>query len=221
MDKKTKFIVLSLSILISVFLHFYKINQVPPCLNADEAAFGYNAYSILKTGRDEYGKFLPLRFESFKDYKLPIYTYLSIPFVALFGLNDFSTRALNLVIGLAFIPLIYFLTKELFKNEKISIISAFLTSLSPGIYILSRHAHEGVIGTFFVLLSFLFLIKYIKQPKLSNFIFTNLFLLLNAFSYQTGRVYLLFFFLLELYLLFFIIKPKIKEKLINTVILFF
>src|SRR3989338_8778590 len=169
MNKKLIVGVLLSAILISLFLHRYKQNQVPPCINADEAAFSYNAYSILKTGRDEYGKFLPLRFESFKDYKLPIYTYLSIPFVAVFGLNDFSTRALNLVIGLAFIPLIYFLTKELFKNEKISLISAFLTSLSPGIYILSRHAHEGVIGTFFVLLSLLYLVKYLKSKTIQYF----------------------------------------------------
>lgn len=221
MNKKIIILSLLLSIFISVFLHFYKLNRVPPCLNADEAAFGYNAYSILKTGKDEYGKFLPLRFESFKDYKLPIYTYLSIPFVTVFGLNDFSTRALNILIGLAFIPLIYFLTKELFKNEKISLVSAFLTSLSPGIYILSRHAHEGVIGTFFVLLSFLFLLKYLKNPKLSYFIFTNLFLLLNAFSYQTGRIYLVFFFLLELFLILFISKLESENKLIKIGLMFF
>ena len=79
MNKKIIVGVLLSAILISLFLHRYKQNQVPPCINADEAAFGYNAYSILKTGKDEYGKFLPLRFESFKDYKLPLYTYLSIP----------------------------------------------------------------------------------------------------------------------------------------------
>ena len=113
MFNKTKLILL-ICIVFSIFLHFYKINEVPPCINADEAAFSYNAYSILKTGRDEYGKFLPLRFKSFEDYKLPVYTYFSVPFIAIFGLNDFSTRALNIVIGVAFVPLMYFLLKELF-----------------------------------------------------------------------------------------------------------
>src|SRR3989338_9729577 len=110
MNKKTLTALVAFFLLISVFLHFYKINQVPPCVNADEVAFGYNAYSILKTGKDEYGAFLPLRFKSFEDYKLPIYTYLSVPFVALFGLNDLSTRALNIAIGIAFVPLMYLLT---------------------------------------------------------------------------------------------------------------
>src|SRR3989337_3912399 len=106
--KKKTLLTLAVCVLTSLFLHFYNINEIPPCINADEAAFGYNAYSILKTGKDEYGAFLPLRFKSFEDYKLPLYTYLSVPFVALFGLNDFSTRALNIVIGISFIPLIFF-----------------------------------------------------------------------------------------------------------------
>lgn len=219
MFKKKKFLLLCIAVGVSVLLHFYKLNEVPPCINADEAAFGYNAFSILKTGRDEYGKFMPLRFESFKDYKLPIYTYLSIPFVAIFGLNDFSTRALNIVVGIAFVPLMYFLVKELFKKERIALIAAFLTSLSPGIYLLSRHAHEGVIGTFFILLSLLFLLKYLKSAKLYFFILTNVFLFLNAFSYQTGRIYLIFFFVLEFLIVIFAKKPKTEKPFLKVIIL--
>jgi len=46
-------------VLLSAIIFFAGLNLVPPCLNADEASFSYNAYSILKTGRDEYGKFPP------------------------------------------------------------------------------------------------------------------------------------------------------------------
>src|SRR4030066_170556 len=47
--------------LIALFLRFYKIDSVN-CLNLDEAAFGYNAYSLLLTGKDEYGTRYPLEF---------------------------------------------------------------------------------------------------------------------------------------------------------------
>lgn len=224
MNNKLIIIGLVICIFIGIFLHFYKINQIPPCLNADEAAFGYNAYSILKTGRDEYGAFLPLRLKSFDDFKLPIYTYLSIPFVALFGLNEFSTRFLNILIGVAFIPTMYFLTKELFNNKKTALIAAFLTSINPGIYILSRQAQEGVIGAFFVLLSFLFLIKFLKTNQFKSFLMANLFILLNAFSYQSGRVYLVFFFLLQLFYLFSLkeLRKHVPLKiLVITFVLFF
>ncbi len=219
MYKKKTFLLLCVAIAVSAFLHFYKLNEIPPCINADEAAFGYNAFSILKTGRDEYGKFMPLRFESFRDFKLPIYTYLSVPIVAIFGLNDFSTRALNIAVGIAFVPLMYFLVKELFNKEKIALISSFLTTLSPGIYILTRHAHEGVIGTFFILLSLLFLLKYLKSPRLRYFLYANLFLVLNAFSYQTGRIYLLFFFVLEVLILLLEKKSNGNKRVIKICLL--
>ena len=43
------------------------------------------AYSILKTGRDEYGSPFPLLFRSFDDYKAPIPVYLLVPVFKFFG----------------------------------------------------------------------------------------------------------------------------------------
>jgi len=83
---------------IAALLHLYKINQVPQCLNADEAAFGYNAFSVLKTGRDEYGTLLPTRFKSFGENKLPLLIYWTVPFVGLMGLSETSTRMLSILI---------------------------------------------------------------------------------------------------------------------------
>ena len=74
-------------VLLAIFLRFYQLGKNPPHLNWDEAALGYNAYSLLSTGRDEYGKSFPLSFRSFDDYKPPLYVYLTIPSVAVFGLN--------------------------------------------------------------------------------------------------------------------------------------
>ncbi|MBU4431115.1 hypothetical protein KKB16_03350, partial [Patescibacteria group bacterium] len=67
MNKKTKIILLLIT-LTAFFIRIYKTNSYPPLL-WDETAIGYNAYSILKTGKDEYGEFLPLIFKSFGDYK--------------------------------------------------------------------------------------------------------------------------------------------------------
>src|SRR3989304_8560257 len=118
MDKNLSKIILIVCIFLSIFFNFYKQNDVPGCLNADEAAFGYNAYSILKTGRDEFGAFLPLRLQSFNDFKLPLYSYLSIPFIAFGGLDIFSTRLLNKLIGILFVPLVYLVVYEISKKKK-------------------------------------------------------------------------------------------------------
>ena len=85
----------------------------PICLLAktpllwDEAALGYNAYSISQTLRDEYGQFMPLIFKSFGDYKPGLYVYLAVPFVTIFGLNEISVRLPSIILG-ALSPILLF-----------------------------------------------------------------------------------------------------------------
>ena len=62
-----KFLILFLIVILAFLLRFYQLSTNPPGLNLDEVAIGYNAYSILRTGRDEYGKFLPIVFRSHDD----------------------------------------------------------------------------------------------------------------------------------------------------------
>src|SRR5260221_10639040 len=91
---------LLLIIFIAACLRFWQLGQVPTGPNWDEAALGYNAYSVLKTGKDEYGTFLPLSLRSYDDYKPPLYMYLTVPSVAMFGLNLWSTRLPSVIAGL-------------------------------------------------------------------------------------------------------------------------
>ena len=84
-----------LILLLAFILRFYKLGEVPPHLDWDEASNAYNAYSILKTGRDEYGDFLPLSNRSFDDYKPALYSYLAIPPITLFGFFNNSLISLS------------------------------------------------------------------------------------------------------------------------------
>ena len=99
--------------LLGFFLRFYKISGVPVSLFWDEASHAYNAYSILKTGRDEYGERYPLILRSFDDYKRAGYAYLTILPVALFGLNEFSTRFTSAFLGSLTILIVFFLAQAL------------------------------------------------------------------------------------------------------------
>jgi hypothetical protein len=87
---------------------------MPISPNWDEVSHGYNAYSILKTGMDEWGKTFPLIFRAFGDYKLPFYIYLTTLPVSLFGLNVFAVRFISALAGVLAIPGIYMLVRELF-----------------------------------------------------------------------------------------------------------
>ena len=113
---RKKVLVLALIIATALFLRVYKINSNPPGLTPDEASLGYNAYSILKTGKDEYGTFMPIIFKSFGDYKPGLYVYLTVPFVAILGLNETAVRLPSVFSGVFTVFLIYLISKELFKR---------------------------------------------------------------------------------------------------------
>lgn len=192
MNKKTFFFIVVFTC-ISLFIHLYKISIIPPHINADEAAFGYNAYSIIETGKDEYGKSFPLRFFSFGENKLPVMGYFMIPFVKIFGLNSISIRLVTLLIGVSSPLLLYLLTKELINDEKTALIASFLTSLSPWIHTLSRNAHEGVVSFFFIILAFIFFLKFIKNPRFYLFSLFTLFNALALFSHHIAKPFSIFF----------------------------
>src|SRR3989338_759355 len=105
-------------ILLAFILRFYRMQTNPPSLYWDEASLGYNAYSILKTARDEHGKFLPLtNFAAFGDYKPPGYIYTAVPAIAVFGLNEFSIRFPSAFFGVLTVVITYLLTHQKRRME--------------------------------------------------------------------------------------------------------
>lgn len=196
--------------LASFFLTIYRPNNAPVCTNADESAFGYNAYSILKTGRDEYGTFLPLRLKSFGDNKLPLYSYLSVPFVATLGLNDLGIRGLNLFSSFLLPLAVYFLTKELLGKKSYALVAATMTALSLSTHITARQAHESVISLLMSLSMFIFYLRSLRTRKPKDIILFLTALALSLLSYHPAR--LLALFLGALHLITFFVSPKIEKK---------
>ncbi|KKR58602.1 MAG: hypothetical protein UT96_C0002G0005 [Candidatus Woesebacteria bacterium GW2011_GWC2_40_30] len=97
-------VILGLIVALAFFLRIYKVTSIPPSLNWDEVSIGYNAYSILKTSKDEWGVKFPLNFKSYGEYKLPAQIYASIPGIAVFGLNEFGVRITPVIYGKVGVP---------------------------------------------------------------------------------------------------------------------
>ena len=201
-------ILLILISLLSVTLFLYKLNVSPPALNADEATNAYDAYSILKTGKDQYGNFMPLRFKSFGDYKLPLLTYLAVPFIKIFGLTETGIRMVNFPFVLLFPIIIFLLTQELFNKKNISLLAAFFSAFAPGLQLLGRQAHEGYITVFFLTTSLYYFLKYIRTKKVLNFSFFIFHFSLALFGYHFSRLWAGFYFLL---FLFFVFKKNLSK----------
>lgn len=184
------------------------MNVSPPALNADEAANAYDAYSILKTGKDQYGNFMPLRFKSFGDYKLPLLTYLAIPFIKIFGLTETGIRMVNFPFVFFFPIVMFLLTQELFNKKNVSLLAAFLSTFAPGLQLLGRQAHEGYLTAFLLtLLAYLF-VRLTRKFSIINYSLFFIILLVSLFGYHFSRLWAGFYFLL---FLFFIIKKKLSK----------
>lgn len=175
-------------LLLASILRLWQIGHVPPSLNADEVAIGYNAYSLLKTGRDEYGKVAPLRFQSFDDYKLPVYVYATIPSISLFGLNDVSIRLPSAIFGVATVFVVYFLALELIGIQSVALGTSFLLSISPWHLQFSRSAYEANVALFFAVTGVLLLLRGLKRPSI--FIFAFLSLGLSMWSYHSSQIFI-------------------------------
>lgn len=134
-----------LLILITLFgfsLRFYQFTKTPIGFNWDEASVGYNAYSLLETGRDEFGRSWPLFIESFGDFKTGLYSILLVPIINQFGLSVFTVRILNVFIGTSLIVAAYYLGKQFFQRASWGLVLAGLTAISPLAIHLSRFTLE-------------------------------------------------------------------------------
>ncbi len=175
-------------ILIALFFRLYQLGVVPQGLTWDEAAIGYNAYSILKTGKDEFGAFLPVIFKSFGDYKPGFYIYLTVPAVAIFDLTPFAVRLPSALFGSLTIFGVYLLVQKLFNKKLLSLLSALSLALMPWHIHFSRGAWETNVFSCFLLFSIIFFINFIKDRKQSDLIITLIFALLSMATYQSGKL---------------------------------
>lgn len=161
-------LLVGLIVFLALVLRFWHLGANPPSLTWDEAAWGYNAYSLGLTGHDEFGRFLPLNYlESFGDFKPPVYAYLTILPVKIFGLNEFATRFPSAFFGVLTVLLTYFLVKQIFEKSlyanRYALLAATLLAASPWHIMLSRAAFEANVATFFIITGVTFFIAGVKK----------------------------------------------------------
>lgn len=169
-----KKLILAAILVLAAFLRLYQLTTLP-ALNADEAAIGYNAYSLLKTGKDEHGNPWPIHFQSFNDYKPGLYFYLVLPFIKLLGLTELAVRLPGALLGVATVFMVYLLVGELFPRRKhyslfaihysLAEIAALFLAISPWHLHFSRGGWEVNVATFFITLGLWAFIKGLKQDK--------------------------------------------------------
>lgn len=194
MKFKPEIIFLGLALIVGSLLRFERLDLNPPSLNWDEVSHGYNAYSLLQTGKDEWGERLPLIFRAFGDYKLPLYIYLTTLPVKLFGLTALGVRFFSAISGTLAILGIYLLVNRLFPQRlvklnhqqfSLGLVAALLLALFPWHFFLSRIAVEANLSLTLIIWGFALLYGRSAWEKLGGM----LLLALSLHTYNSARVF--------------------------------
>ena len=186
--------------LIGIFIRIFNIQNYPNALNVDESSVGYEAYSILNSGTDRNGNFLPVYLVAWGSGQNALLSYLIIPFIQLFGLNTLSIRLPMAIIGCISLFIFYFLLKEI-KDKKLAIIGLAFLAICPWHIMKSRWGLESNLFPDFILYFIYFLILGLKYKKKYCYYISFIFAGLSAYSYATSFLFLPLFIIPLLILL--------------------
>jgi 4-amino-4-deoxy-L-arabinose transferase-like glycosyltransferase len=180
-------------LLLGLLVRTYKLGDIPSGFFADEASVGFNAYTILKNGVDEYNLRFPVFFKAFGEYKGPVQIYSTVPFIAFFGLTEFSVRLPSAIYGVLGIGAIYLITNQLCSSfrhrNSVALGAALFLAISPWHIHFSRVALEGLTAfVFFTLMGTWFFYISLHRPRW--FVFSLVSFVLALYSYFPARIFI-------------------------------
>ena len=168
-------------------MRLYRLGNYPP-LNADEAAIGYNSWSLVQTGRDEHGESWPLHFKSFGDYKPGAYFYMVLPLVKFWGLSEWAVRLPSALMGIATVYLVFSLAKLVWQDERLGLIWAAVLSISPWHLHFSRGGWESNSALFFITLGTYCFFKFKSSKSTFHFSLFTFNFALAMYTYHSARL---------------------------------
>lgn len=191
MARKPNLTIYQISLLVIVFvagvIRLVGLSNNPPSLYWEEAALGYDAYSILKTGKDYHGNSFPIvAFPSFGDYKPSLYFYAAVPGIALFNLTNFAIRFPSALAGIIAVWLVYLIARQLKLSQIQSLASALMLAIMPWHIQFSRAAFEVNLGTTLFLAGLLFMLN--AREKNKYMYLATLMFALSMYAYHGFRI---------------------------------
>jgi len=173
---------------IGFFLRIWHIKESAANIGFDEAALGYNAYSLMLTGKDEHAFKYPISLKSFGDYKPAMYTYLTIPFIKIFGLTNLSLRMVSAISGVVLAYFVYLILGIYVKDEKYRIAGLILAVMQPWSLHFSRVALETNLSAAFYTMGIYFYLKNRNKFNIYLYIGYIFCFIASIYSYHGARV---------------------------------
>ncbi|MFZ2654400.1 MAG: glycosyltransferase family 39 protein [Victivallales bacterium] len=116
---------------------------MPNGIFVDESSVAYNAYCIERTGADEHGIGYPVFFLCFGNYQDPVMVYTVAAFINVFGFEKWVVRFPSGLYHVLAAVSFFFLAVKFMRNKLICIAGAFVFSVIPWLFPLSRTGIGG------------------------------------------------------------------------------
>lgn len=185
LTKKIYWLILAI-LVFGLLLRAYQVTSAPPALYWEEVALGYDAFSILETGKDHHGHPWPiLAFESFGDWKPSLYFYYLVPFIKILGLTDLAVRISGVMLGVLMMMGIYFLARQ-FKFP--AAWALFVTAISPWSIHFSRGAWEAHLATVLITWGVAWWWRAVKTGVTWQYLLAVISLGIAPYAYHSARL---------------------------------
>lgn len=214
---KIKILIMLSICLLAFILRVYKLGEIPSGFYSDESLYGYEAYSILKTGKDQYGNRLPVVFKAFGDFRPGLFIYTIVPFISIGGVNELATRMPSAIFSVFTVLVIFFLSLEIWKSFHAAAFSSLFFTISPWSLQFARMSHETNLATFLTATAVFFFLKGMKKG--SCLILSFLFFSLSLYSYYPTRIFVPLWIFSALLIYRKYIYSRIKHIIFGTFLL--
>ncbi len=204
-------------LLIGMLIRIVGIADMPNAFNCDEASAGYEAFSILKYGIDRNGNKLPAFLVAWGGGQNALLSYLMIPFIMIFGLNELSVRLPMAILGCVSLFIVYFLLKKI-SNKKLATIGLAFFAICPWHIIKSRWGLESNLFPDLILIFTYLLVKGLEDKNRISYYLAFVVAGISAYSYGTSYYFLPVFLIPLLIILIKKQKINIKQAIISILI---
>ncbi|MEK7801728.1 MAG: glycosyltransferase family 39 protein, partial [Pseudomonadota bacterium] len=176
---------------VAIFLRVWRLDSVPPSVSLDEASIGYNAFSILRTGMDEYKTKWPLVLRAYDDWRPGLYVYLVAASVPLFGLTALAVRFPSVVLSVITMFFTFqtarVLSRRVVKSDAPALWTLSFMAISPWHIYISRLGHEVNLGLALFTAGAYALCHFIVTKQTRGLYWAAVFFSLSMYGYQSEK----------------------------------
>ena len=204
-------------VLLSVFLHLYKLDSIPHSLNVDEAGLWYNVKCLLNYGTDQKGNTWPILFANLWGEQSPAYIYLAFICCKIFGDTLFAIRLPSVINTLIIMIFGEKIVNLIFKDKRINLLFLILYTITPYFTIISKMALDCNLMLGFSTVFLYFFLKAVESNSTKYFLVSGIICGLTFYTYALSYLMIPLFLIFSLIYLFYFKKITIKNIMIFAI----